>query len=263
MTLPSVSQTDAAETYVFSEGWYENAELRNLPKLLAGVRMFVDIGASVGPYTKCANDTMRGGRIIAVEANRSTYERLAENCKQWEAQSSNKINTIHAAVADALGTVDFFVPSNNELPLTSSLIQTAEGSAEWRKETVPCVVLDEILAQESPDLIKLDIEGAEYRALLGSRKLLEAGKCNFLIEIHPWGDPELSKTPEDVFKLLYSYGYDFKVVSRHWYFQKRRKSPLMAVKHQAIRFVMRHGQLKEYLKKIVLAFRKMRTLPKA
>jgi len=247
---PNQDTTQTAENYVFDGGWYENAELRALPKLLAKVRTFVDVGASFGPYTKCASETMRGGRIVAVEANRKTHERLSENCKKWEAESGCSISAVHAAVSDTAGVIDFFVPADNSLPLTSSLIQSKEVATKWDTEKVTCVSLDDLLAKESPDLVKIDIEGAEYRALLGAKQLISAGSCKFLIEIHPWGDPELSKTPEDIFKLMYDCGYDFKVVSRHWYFYQRNKTVFTFLKHQAIRFVMRHSRLKEQLKKL-------------
>jgi FkbM family methyltransferase len=247
------NQTDALENYVFAKDWYESAELKKLPTLLRGVRTFADVGASVGPYTKCANEILQNGRIVAIEANRSTFERLSANCRRWEAESSNRIEVIHGAAADKRGTIDFFIPGRNELPLTSSLIENTDTSETWRKETVPCVMLDELFAEASPDLVKLDVEGAEYRVLKGANRLLQLGQCKFLIEIHPWGDPGLGKTPADIFKLLYGVGYDFRLVARHWYFYKAPKSLKMAFKHAAIMVVMRNSWLKDALKKLAVA----------
>jgi hypothetical protein len=70
MNAPTATDryTDA-EKFVFDENWYENAELRNLPGLLKGVRFFVDVGASIGPYTRCAAREIKDGRILAIEAN--------------------------------------------------------------------------------------------------------------------------------------------------------------------------------------------------
>jgi FkbM family methyltransferase len=252
------NQTDAAEKYVFAEEWYENTELDRLGALLKDVRTFVDVGASVGPYTKRASEVIQNGRIVAIEANRDTFERLSFNCKRWAEESTNCIEAIYGAAADKRGTLDLFIPSSDHLPLTSSLVKSPDIVSAGRKERVPCVVLDEIFAEAAPDLVKLDVEGAEYRVLEGASRLLQLGRSKFLIEIHPWGDPGRGKTPEDIFKLLYDFGYDFKLVARHWYFYKARKSLMMASKHAAILIVMRNPGLKNALRKLVLVFRNRR-----
>jgi hypothetical protein len=41
----------------------------------------------------------------------------------------------------------------------------------------------------------MDIEGAEYRALLGSKRFWASLETTFLIEVHPWGDPERKRYP--------------------------------------------------------------------
>ena len=61
----------------FSADCHERELLGNLPRLLADARLFVDIGASLGQYTLAASRGMRGGRIIAVEADPLRHEELA------------------------------------------------------------------------------------------------------------------------------------------------------------------------------------------
>ncbi|MCE0523878.1 MAG: FkbM family methyltransferase [Methylacidiphilales bacterium] len=258
METPTPAQTEVAESFVLGEGWYENDELRLLPGLLAGVKTFVDVGASIGPYTKCANETIKNGHIAAIEANPDTYQRLKTNCQRWRQDSGNTIETLHAAVADAPGKMDFFIPGENESSLISSIFENTTLYKEWQKVPVDCVTLDSLFPESSPEFIKVDVEGAEYRVLKGAHGLLTRGASRFLIEIHPWGDPSLNKTPADVFQLLYSYDYDFSLVKRHWLFAKVRPSLLFRIKHQCIMFVMRNVWLKEWLKKIVLRFYRLR-----
>lgn len=253
MSASPVDATLAAERFVFDETWYENAELDHLPRLLSGVTTFIDVGASVGPYTHCANTTMRGGRIIAIEANPDTYARLATNCASWQRASTNRVEPVHAAVSDRAGQLDLFIPGGDELPLLSAIFATHDAPGSWRTVSVACTTLDDLTAPVRPDLIKLDVEGAEYRALTGAHRLLTEGHCRFLIEIHPWGDPDLGKTPADIFTLMYGYGYDFERVARHWHFRKVRRTFVTALKHRMVLFVMRNGWLKSRLKRLVLA----------
>ena len=142
-----------------------NAELRHLPRLLTGVSTFVDVGASVGPYTHCADGNMRDGRIIAVEANPDTFARLEAHCSNWRASSSNRLETVHAAASDRVGQLELFIPDSNQLPLLSAIFTTTGAPSEWRTVTVDCVTLDDLLADAKPDLIKVDVEGAEFRVL--------------------------------------------------------------------------------------------------
>jgi len=244
---------DDAEKFLYGGNWYENSELAHLPALLGGVRVFVDVGASLGPYTFCADRTLRDADIYAIEANPQTHARLAELCAK--SKSTNRLHPIHAAVSSERGKIDFFIPSaqSSRLPLTSSLFQNQVITDDWEKVVVDCITLDDLCRETSPDFLKMDIEGAEFRALQGAAQLLARGKCRFLVEVHPWGDPTLGKRPEDVFKLFYSYGYDFRRVARHWLFEKKRLPwPLRFLKLQAIVFIHRCLPLKEALKKIVL-----------
>jgi len=60
-----------------------------------------------------------------------------------------------------------------------------------------------------PDVIKMDIEGAEIRALRGACKLLEEHQPVLFIEIHPWRlRDNFDSHPDEVISLLQSAGYN-------------------------------------------------------
>lgn len=249
---PDARYTDA-EKFLYGGQWYENSELARLPEQLGGVRVFIDVGASLGPYTLCADQALKDADIYAIEANPQTFKRLSELCA--ESKSTNRLHPVHTAVSSEAGQIDFFIPTikSSRLPLTSSLFQNQAVTDDWEKVSVACVTLDEFCKDLAPDFIKMDIEGAEYRALLGAERILREGRCRFLVEVHPWGDPDLGKRPEDVFKLFHSHGYDFRRLARHWLFTKSPGGGLLRwVKLQAITLIMRCLPLKQLLKKIVL-----------
>lgn len=78
--------------------------------------------------------------------------------------------------------------------------QSGQGSGSALSEAgdsiIQCVSLDDCLANFRPDLIKMDIEGAEYAALLGARSLIERHRpglaiCLYHQAAHLWQIPDL------------------------------------------------------------------------
>jgi FkbM family methyltransferase len=253
-----------AEKFIFGGNWYEASELAHLPGLLGGVQVMADIGASLGPYTFCANEVLRNADLYAVEANPQTFERLQARCQGAALKTGNRLHPIHAAAGSKKGQIDFFIPSvrSARLPLTSSTFKNPTITDDWDKVTVDCITLDSLFPDRMPDFVKIDVEGAEYQVLQGAQRILRDGKCRFLIELHPWGDPTIQKKPEHVFQFLNKFGYSFRRVNRHWLFEKRGESFLVrTVKVGAISFIWRCKPLKEALKKIVL-WRDRRRQPK-
>jgi FkbM family methyltransferase len=78
--------------------------------------------------------------------------------------------------------------------------QSGQGSGSALSVTgdsiIQCVSLDDCLANFRPDLIKMDIEGAEYAALLGARSIIERHRpglaiCLYHQAAHLWQIPDL------------------------------------------------------------------------
>lgn len=72
--------------------------------------------------------------------------------------------------------------------------------------TVQCVAIDDVLPGFYPNLIKMDIEGAEYEALLGAKRVIEENKPGLAICVY--------HKPEDIWRIpllinQWNYGYDF------------------------------------------------------
>ena len=245
------------EEQYFGESMHEHDEIELLPSLLAGVRTFVDVGASLGQYAYFAGRTMRGGRIVCIEADPLRYRRLKELAAEWQRATDNCYDVIHAAAADRSGRMDFFTTDEC---ISGGLFQHTVPDEElakrltWTKIEVDVVTLDETFPDGDPDLIKIDVEGAEYRVLKGAAHILTRGKCRFLVEVHPWGDEGVHKTPADVFNLFAQYGYDFQRTHRHWHFCKSNHHLRRWLKNRAIVFVMRNAWLKEILKQLILRF---------
>lgn len=239
------------EEQYFGEKMQEREEIEQLPGLLKNVSVFVDVGAGLGQYSFFANRILSHGKIFCIEADPVRFDRLRELSSQWERSSGNQINLVHAAAAERDAKAEFFTTSANA---SGGLFAPPVGkSVQWARTEVNCVCLDTLFRDLKPDLVKIDVEGAEYRVLLGALGILKQGSCRFLVEIHPWGDQALKKHPADIFRLFAQFGYDFQRAHRHWLFEKSDRPLKRFVKHRLIVIVMQNAWLKSALKKCILA----------
>jgi FkbM family methyltransferase len=210
-----------AENLIHGGDWYESAEIGEMTRLLSGVKTFVDVGSSIGPYSAAAAQCLENSRIVALEAHPQTYEVLCKKMAEIAAlcqSRGNVIQPLHAAASNEEGTIDFYL-SNSDV-LTSTLAPTEQLSkGGLTKVSVRAVTLDQLFADDVPDFVKVDVEGVEWRVLAGSKSIHGKGKTRFLVEIHPWGDPELGKKPSDVLSLMSGLGYGLRRIHRHWLFE--------------------------------------------
>lgn len=205
----------------FSESSHEKNTLKKIAPLLQKASLFVDAGASLGQYTKLANECMQGGTIISIEADPIRYEELERNARQWEKGSKNIIKVIHGALTDVAGPVTFHTTESN---VSGGLFpHDVEGKdVTWKTTTVIGVTLDDICAERAPDLIKMDIEGGELRALRGGARMLanDSIRTQLLIEVHEWPDPAGQKNPKEVFSYMKSIGYFAYPVGGSFFFDR-------------------------------------------
>lgn len=189
----------------FSEEKHEKEIIDDLPSLLEGTKIFVDIGASLGQYAFFANKHIQKGQIFSIEPDPIRFEELERNCRKWESLNNNKVIALKAAVSDEDGEVTFFTTHSN----TSGGLFSHNVAADvtWSEITVDSLRLDTLFKNQSPDFIKMDVEGVELRALTGATNILKKGKARFLIELHGFVDPKGQKNKNEVYKFMQSFGY--------------------------------------------------------
>jgi FkbM family methyltransferase len=158
-----------------------------------------DLGANVGYYT-LLSAVLAGprGRVFAFEPLPRNLEFLRRHL------SLNRIDNatvIEAAVTDRGGTVRF-----EEDASTSKGRIGAQGSLEVRS-----VALDELVARERmprPDLLKIDIEGGEFLALQGARRILTESHPVIFLSTHS------GKVHKECLAFLESLGYRIVPIDR-------------------------------------------------
>jgi FkbM family methyltransferase len=166
----------------------------------------VDIGASIGAYTKLLSEKVGPrGRVYSFEPNPPTYDFLVHNVATLKLSN---VSLLSVAVSDSAGTAELKIPRyrwGSECHYDARL----EGpiKPEWRSVTVKTGTLDSFLENQDVSFIKCDANYHELACLRGAAQLIERCHPAMLIEVNPNPDkPET--TAYQTFALLRRAGYE-------------------------------------------------------
>jgi FkbM family methyltransferase len=121
----------------------------------------VDLGANVGYFSIRMAELAK--RVISYEAIKANVERLVMNV-----DGRKNICIINKAVAGKRGFIKLFKPTVDRCSGRYSMIFNYNSRSEQEFESVEAITLDELFEEhriERCDLMKMDIEGAEYETL--------------------------------------------------------------------------------------------------
>ncbi len=147
----------------------ERAEHEALLPYLSDGMTFVDVGANVGSYSCYVGTRTHDARIVAFEPHPCTHAKLLFNLAANDLPTHDVFN---CALGEAEALMALWSDGGSNIGHTSLL---PEGTANAKVSVdVPVRVLPDVLEErgvEHVDLLKIDIEGFEDRALM---PLLEA-----------------------------------------------------------------------------------------
>ncbi len=181
---------------------------------------FVDVGANIGYFT------MLGARLVGARGCVTAFEAAPRNCSliyaSAELNGFRNIRIEAQIVAEAAGPYLYQSSGSNgrivplQTVLNSGAIDSAKAASghSLQGDFMWAGTLAEALAGETRvDVVKIDIEGAEYRAILGAGELLRKARPVLLTEFSP---PQLSSVsgvdPLRYLELIREAGYEFTVL---------------------------------------------------
>lgn len=168
----------------------------------------IDIGANIGYFAMLSASLVGvGGHVLAVEPN-------PRNARMLEAsRRANGFDQISVCQTAAGRALDLLVLNTTHSNGTTS---AANGAVEHLldAETVACLPLDSLVARERRvDFIKVDVEGAEYNALLGCKGIVERDHPMIVSEFSPGMMGSISNiSGPDYLRWLTGCGYNLNVI---------------------------------------------------
>jgi FkbM family methyltransferase len=191
-------------------GRYEPQETALLQHILRPGMTFVDVGANWGYFTLCAAHLVgRTGRVVSIEVDPRACGTLKANIERNKLES---VTVLEMAASDAPGVLrlhEYEAGANDSGNF--GLISRDAIMNSHRVFDVAASPIDDVLDRagiEQVDLLKMDIEGAEGRALTGLRRALAGRRIKFLVlEVHPEYLRDQGTSPEEVVAHLRGFGY--------------------------------------------------------
>lgn len=186
---------DTIGNVVNATGGYEKEALNNtlqfckayLPEKFT--KTALDCGANIGTHSIVFSRYFQ--KVISFEPSPRTYVALNLNTQNFK-----NIHAKNVALSNIEGNI-----SIEELDFNTGATTVFNDP----NGTIECKLLDHIV-NSSVGLIKFDIEGHEYNALLGARNIISSDKPVILIE-QRISDFEIHKSETKAVELLRKFGY--------------------------------------------------------
>lgn len=196
----------SAPFVIVADGTYEPFQASLIFKLGRLSRKILDIGSNVGFYTTCLAISDPTAEIHAFEPNPEVFHELERNLALNGLSGKNTV-THNIGLSDlSIDNSLFFVPKYTGTG-GGSLMDLHPDEGESIRKSVNVRTLDELNIGEKIDLIKIDVEGAEYAALRGACKTISLSQPTIVAELlRKWMKP-FGAHPQDVVNLLSKMGY--------------------------------------------------------
>jgi FkbM family methyltransferase len=163
-----------------------------------------DIGANIGTYSCLIANNFPTSPVFAFEPHPETADRLEENVTLNEGD----VNVARYALSDTSGEKEF-VPVDDELGAGEHALAAKSTSTAITVETIPG---DELISEDSlpqPNVMKIDVEGAELKVIRGLREALASRECRLVYcEVHPEKLDAFGEDPGIVRRELAAAGFD-------------------------------------------------------
>lgn len=194
----------------------ETEQIRHLLEELRDDDILFDIGANIGVYTCIAGDKLEEGKVVAFEPYQPNVRRCQENIEK------NNVNAevVERVLSNSKDTVEFDLPRSD-----SSMGRASIASSNMDKETisVDTIPLDNCIDSEDinfPNIVKIDVEGAEQLVLEGMEDMLSTPELRTIfVEVH-LPDRGLNAVTDyggsvdNVKQLLHESGFQIEILRR-------------------------------------------------
>jgi FkbM family methyltransferase len=167
----------------YGAGLHEKSLLECLASHLRQGEVFYDVGAHIG-FVTLVGARLVGleGKVFAFEADPENSSRVLDHARM---NSLPQIEVVRSAVWSECKTLSFERASDASSRNTGAVVQPAENSNAAEVISIQAVTLDRFAEEHrAPNVIKIDVEGAESEVLKGAEAVFREAKPMLICEVH-------------------------------------------------------------------------------
>ena len=192
----SLDLREGIDLSIYLFGAFEPSVVRRYRRLVSPGDVVVDIGANVGAHTlPLARAAGESGRVLAFEPTGWAFAKLRANLA-LNPTLAERVTAVHALlVSPDERTVPVGIYSS--WPLVNGHGRSGDGQSAQSElhplhrgmlrgtDGARAVTLDDYLAGDKVDFVKLDVDGAEPEVLAGAAATIDSSRPSIVIEMAP------------------------------------------------------------------------------
>jgi FkbM family methyltransferase len=194
----ALSMRDYQHRGIYFEGSYEPEIAALFKRLIAPGATVFDVGANAGYLSILAGEL--SARVHSFEPNPRVRALLRLSAQL----GSGDLEVLPYACSDHAGTMPLYLSDPGETGRSGLMVERAD-SVE-----VETIALDEYAARANahPQLVKIDVEGAEGAVIRGMSEILRADRPTLIVELHITKGETEHASHDEVAALLEQAGYE-------------------------------------------------------
>ncbi len=207
---------------------HERYVLEKLSEVTSPDSVFWDVGSCLGIHAFIMAKQLPDGQVISFEPMPSNRSVSIDN------KAVNQIENIHIlekALSNEDGEAVFDIRESTEPGYGRHGLAIGEGYDSVQSITVPTRTGDSMTDYQTPDVVKIDVEGAGPLVLEGMEATLSDPDCRHIIfETHEPNPVQPSHedvgyTVEDIISLMESYGFTVQEMEESFHLYGRKELP--------------------------------------
>lgn len=146
----------------FTPHLYDRDEIAFLSRHFPGQGVFVDVGANIGFWSLRFSHAFPQAKILAIEANPTTFNALCENITR---NAFRNVHAVNVGVSDEVGSLPLYCNDTGNRGGDSFAFSMAGRARSIMVSVKPLEAILKDAGLEAVDVIKMDIEGLEEKVL--------------------------------------------------------------------------------------------------
>ena len=175
----------------------------------------VDIGSNIGYFSLLFSKLVgQKGKIYSIEPDPINFKLLLKNI---QANRAENVILFQKAVSNHNGHATLFLSEKNKGDHRIFDFHVFEDDTNRKSIDVECFKLDSLLSDSKKiDIIKMDIQGAEYLAIEGMNNIITKNpNIQLLTEFWPYGIEKSGHSPKEFIEQLTKIGFGIFIIKNN------------------------------------------------